>query len=447
MRQFVHAPGNGELGLNVSGNIAPSAGGATMRLPEPGEDWPFGTHYVLIPSPAEMRRLLGPPQESVRRARSSVYFAGLPNRARARLPLGMHDRFEEFIFADGQLHAADATGHARHMPAHLKIIRLSEVTIGAGETWDVSSSHSVWANLHFREELYVHVRIDRLIVAPGAKVEVHGNVLVLECGEIHMHGQASGDNRNAIDGFEISILPTRHPAYSQFRSTPGLEGKAGTHGGKGAHSKATKLIGTPFGPRLLRFSSNMDGAPGSNGTDSGNGITGQNGGMAMLADIRLGALIGFPPSSLRVVAQAGPGLPGGSGGDGGNGGAGGNGADGIDSQEGVIHGGIGAPGGDGGNGGNGGRGGSGGLSANVFLQARAADAECFALFSKESIGGLGGAAGTSGGPGTAGIPGHMADESAIAALHPAVSGRSGLAGLSGKSRSGPSIHLFTAPSE
>ncbi|WP_332879764.1 hypothetical protein [Massilia sp. S19_KUP03_FR1] len=357
----------------------------------------------------------------------------------------MHDRFEEFIFADGELHAPDAAGLAHHLPAHLKVVRLAEVSIGVGQSWDVSSSHSAWSGLHFREELYVHVRIDRLIVAPGSKIEVHGNILVLECGEIHMRGHESGSGWRAADGFEICILPTRYPAYSQLRSTPGLDGARGIHGANGRHSKATKVIGTPFGPRLLAFSSDLDGAPGADGTDGAMGTTGQNGGMSMLADIRIGVLTGFQPGSLRVFAQAGPGMPGGSGGTGGNGGAGGNGADGIDRLDGIVRGGPGGRGGNGGNGGNGGRGGSGGLSANVFIQVRAADADCIDLCSMDSVGGPGGAggsAGAHGGPGTSGV---MADETATTALLPGVTGRPGITGLSGKPRSGPAIHLFTEP--
>ena len=415
---------------------------SSSRLPGPGEDWPTGTHFVRVPSLQEMRRLVGPADDTIRRERSRHYFAGPHDRARARLRLGMHDRGEEYIFADGEIYAADAAGHIRHFPAHLKVVRLHDFHIGTDQIWDVTVSHTAWPGVDHREELYVYVHVDRLTVEPGASLEVHGNVLALQCGTIEMrHGQTSR-GREAVRGFEIKILPTRHPANGRSRSSPGRTGVPGPDGADGADSTASTVIGTPFGPRLLESSPNCDGERGSDGRDGTDGTAGQNGGMTMLADIRIGDLIGFEPGSLHISAQAGAGLPGGGGGRGGNGGAGGNGADGVDGIDGLVCGGGGGRGGNGGHGGNGGRGGNGGLASNVFIRIPAAQIACLDLQAKDSAGGPGGGGGSGGAGARGGRPG------ALAGSEPApggARGRDGAPGTPGKSRIGAKMHVYADP--
>jgi hypothetical protein len=293
----------------------------------------------------------------------------------------------------------------------------------------------------YREELYVLVRIDRLIVEPGSSLEVRGNILILECGEIEMrHADGSADI------FEIRIMPTWHPAYSSVRYAPAGMGRPGADGANGADSSSSIVVGTPFGPVLERRSDDKAGAQGADGEHGRNGGNGQNGGMTMMTDIRIGALSGFAPASLRVTAQAGAGRPGGAGGSGGNGGAGGNGADGLDGVGGRVSGGRGGDGGNGGNGGDGGRGGNGGLGSNIFIQVRKKDAGCLDLRPLDSVGGSGGSGGRAGIGGAGGTHGALADgvpQEARAAS--GVGGLDGKAGPPGKARAAPPMHVFTEP--
>lgn len=416
-----------------------------FELPPSAWDWPEGTHFVRL-SIDELRRRLGPADEAVRRRRSGVYFSAMPQIGRSRLPLGMHDRAEEYIFADGRICPDDADGHARHFPAHVKVVRLRNHRIGSGQCFDVSASHTAWRGVDYRQELYVLVRVDRLLVEPGSSLEVAGNILVLECGEIEML-RNERDRGSAEEGvFEVRILPTRHPAFSRVRSAPAARGRAGTSGADGADGCASTIIGTPFGPVLERIPGDPAGAPGADGEHAGNGGAGQNGGMTMLTDIRIGALVNFASASLRVSAQAGAGRPGGDGGSGGNGGRGGKGAEGLDGVGGLVRGGLGGRGGNGGDGGDGGRGGNGGLGSNIFIQIRAADVACLDLRSMNSIGGPGGAGGKRGAGGPGGAHGALAGaEPGEGCARSGADGQDGKAGTPGKARPGPRMHVLTEP--
>ncbi|QPF82757.1 hypothetical protein IC762_23820 [Bradyrhizobium genosp. L] len=416
---------------------------ATAPLPAPGEDWTVGTHFVEIPTLPDMRRLLGPADAAMRRARSQAFYGGAHDRARARLGLGMHDRGEEYVFADGQIHARDFLGQARHLPAHVKAVRLPSMRIESGQTWDLSVRHTAWKDVGAREELYVYVHVDRLTVAPGARIEIHGNVFILVCDEIVLHDGEAGRGPHGHDGLDIRILSTPHAAFSRFRAAPARPGLPGADGASGAGSRATAVVGTPFGPCLQEFSPDRDGEAGRDGGDGSDGTAGENGGMTMLADVRIGALTGFGPEQLRIFAQAGAGFPGGDGGQGGKGGDGGSGADGVDGIEGLSRGGHGGRGGDGGRGGSGGRGGNGGLASNIFIELPAAHRACLELCSKDSEGGAGGAAGPAGAGGHGGAHGACARPDAP--VLDGKPGRCGSAGAPGKPRSGPKMHVFTVP--
>lgn len=406
-----------------------------------GEVWPFGVSYHLIATLEDARRLLGPKDDAERAARSQVYFREMLDGARTKLRLGMHDRGEEYVFAGGSIHEADGGGLRRHLPLHLKVIHLPSHHIPAGESWDVTHLHTDWDGVGFREELYVMVIIEHLTVEPGAAIEVHGNAMVLEVGMIEFL-KAS----NSTNAFEIRILPTRHYAYSQHRRSLSASGARGRDGRSGDSSKAAELVGTLFGPRLVEGAGGRDGAPGEDGCNGYDGTAGMNGGMCMLADIRIGSLSGFLPGGLRIFAQAGAGQAGGDGGCGGNGGRGGGGAPGLDAIEGLIPGGFGGPGGNGGAGGNGGRGGNGGLASNIFIKVPAQVVECLDMCSLESQGGLGGASGRGGRGGDGGRHGAFADtsEGEISAC-PGADGSDGKAGASGKARPAAKMHLFPAP--
>nr|AAX36057.1 ORF325 [Leptospirillum ferrooxidans] len=306
------------------------------------------------------------------------------DNARAKLRLGMHDRGEEYCFADGRIHEEDAGGHRRHLPCHLKVIRLQRHHIPAKGIWDVTHLYTDWEGVFFREELYVMVIVDHLTVEAGAAIEVHGNVMVMELGEVEM---LPGSEASAV--FEIRVLPTRHHSYSQHRRGPSVSGNAGSDGADGESSRAYQLVGTPFGPRLVDGSGSRDRAAGGDGGNGGNGTVGMNGGMCM---------------------------PGGRGGVGGNSGAGGN----------------------------GGRGGNGGLSSNVFIKAPELQAGCLELRSLESLGGVGGAPGRGGRGGSGGRHGTRADLPTAEDFSPAgADGHDGKAGSSGRGRSAAKMHLFT----
>lgn len=422
-------------------------------LPSEGEEWPIGTYYVEISSLQDARRILGPESPEIRQRRSQLYFSQMKDKSRTRLRLGMHDRGEEYVFANGIIHQDDIAGQRRHLPLHVKVIRLSEYRIRRNDVFDVTSSHSNWPGLHFREELYVYVHIDTLIVEPGASIEVHGNVMILICDRIILDKNSvhapigSSTDESTLCLFEIRILGTRHPAFGQFRRLPAQDGRSGVDGKQGSNSNATQIIATPFGPSLQFFHDQLHGENGGHGTDGENGTSGQNGGMAMLADIRLGELVNFTPGSLKIIAQASPGCPGGKGGDAGNGGDGGDGADGLDGIEGLIAGGLGGAGGDGGQGGDGGRGGNGGLASNIFVQIPDSMAKYIDANSYDSEGGPGGVAGKGGTGGRAGESGTYAPDSEIPiSSHNPRHGRDGnqgRQGVKGRSRPGAAIHILT----
>jgi hypothetical protein len=406
-----------------------------LDLPRPGADWPAGVHTVRVPTIQDARRLLGPASEAVRRRRSQGFAGNLPNGARTKLRLGMHDRGEEYVFAAGEYVDSDPEGRARHFPLHLTVVRRETLRIGAGEVLDLTASCEAWPGLNLREELYLLVKVDRLCVGPGSAIEVRGNIFTLDCGVVEFDGAASDPP------FEVRIRGTRHPAYSLYRPGPAEPGQAGVDGALGQDSQATRLQATPFGALLDVVSQAFDGEPGCPGSAGGHGDNGQNGGMAMLADLRFGALKGFGRSGLLVSGQAGPGHLGEPGGRGGDGGAGGGGAGGLDGFAGFIRGGAGGRGGDGGAGGDGGRGGNGGLASHIFIEAPGSAAEIIGCESRRSLGGDGGAGGAGGRGGAGGPHGRCHERGSEAHAPAGAPGVHGAAGTPGRGRDGPQIHL------
>ncbi|WP_420386599.1 hypothetical protein [Roseivirga sp.] len=401
-----------------------------ISIEEIGEEWPEGTYLTEIPTLPLARQLLGPDDDAIRKIKSRYYYDELPNQARTRLRLGKHDRGEEYLIADGKIHDGDADGHRRHLPLHVKVIRYKNYSLEAGEVLDVTSSATYWPGLHFREELYVYMNIDRLVVKPGAKIMVRGNVFILDCQKIIFEGHEEQNQ----ESFAIHILGTAHAAYGSIRNSPGEAGQDGLNGQNGIHGSPLIKQGSLLGPVLLPGKGSPDGTDGEDGTDGTNGSNGQNGGMSMLADIRIGQLSHFEPGMLQIFGQASTGLPGGDGGKGGNGGHGGNGADGIDGHPGGKAG----KGGNAGQGGNGGFGGNGGLSSNIFVQLPTDYHDCLQLISKDSEGGEGGKAGEAGEPGLAGSNG---DYSSAPLPSNGLTAQPGKAGRKGRGRQGPSIVL------
>lgn len=417
-------------------------------LPRHVSDWRFGTHYVEIPSLEVARRMLGPSSAKIRRQRSAVYTRATGHQVRSRLPLGMHDRGEEYVLAGGYLTPGDLKAHAVHLPLHVKVIRQSEHRIGGNDVFDVTVSHTTWPGLPLREELYVYAKIDRLLVEPGAVLEVHGNVFILEVNEIVLLSSDSKRRLANQAAFEIRIRGTRHPAYSAIRNRPAFSGRAGIDGRHAKHNRSDSAHPSPFGPLPTNVSSDLNGADGADGSAGSSGGHGQNGGLAMLADLRIGALRDFAPGSLRISAQAGDGQPGGAGGPGGSGGHGGDGADGLHSVQFTRPGGRGGAGGKGGHGGDGGHGGHGGLASNIFIQIPATYRAQLDPVSLASCGGSGGQGGVGGMGGNGGKHGaHYQSKSVPAdqSTQRAKAGQPGMAGQSGRhgrSRPGPAIYIF-----
>jgi hypothetical protein len=396
--------------------------------PQGIDDLPQGVSYSLVPDLEHARRLLGPEHPTQRRARSRVFYRAGSYRQRARLRIGMHDRGEEYVFADGHIVPDDQDGHRRHFPLHVKAIRMGTLSVPAGVVLDASTTPDIWPGLHHREELYTIVRIDRLVMAPGSTLEITGDVALVVLGSVDADAAGGASGRPA----SLRILGTRHPAFSLARREPARTGADGVCGAPGTDGRGVRLVATPFGllsddPAASRDTSGGPGTPGGAGRDGAAGGPGQNGGMAMFADIRIGSLRGFDRGGFRVHAEAGAGQPGADGGRGGSGGRGGRGGDGRPP-------GPGGAGGPGGRGGAGGTGGSGGLSSNVFLTLPAADLLMLEAVSAPAAGGAGG----QGGPGGAGGSGGSGT------APPGEAGPAGRDGRAGKARSGPPIWIFDA---
>ncbi|MBA5779461.1 hypothetical protein H2509_20205 [Stappia sp. F7233] len=399
-------------------------------LPARLSDMPWGVSYVLVPDLATARELLGPRSDALRRRRGKVFFESRTYRLRNRLRLGMHDRGEAYAFADLPLEERDGEGQARHLPLHLKVIRLKALRLAPGQILDITSHHGTWPGLHFREELYVALVVDRVIAGPGSAIEVRGNVAVIDIGRLEL--PAGGEAG-------IRILGTDHPAFSSARTFEAKKGRDGLPGMDGAAGRPPTVRASFLGPQLADPGA-PDGHAGAPGEAGAAGTDGQNGGLAMLADIRIAALQGLRPGGLCIVGAAGAGRPGGAGGGGGAGGKGGDAAavpQGLDMAQGVP-----GPGGRGGDGGAGGRGGSGGLGSNIFVTAPRQFHGSIALQSQPGRGGPGGRGGAAG-PGGAGGRDHAGVSSGLTGQ----AGTAGADGSNGKTREGPPMWVFAPDSD
>lgn len=358
-------------------------------------------------------------------------FFNAPIAARRRLGQGMHDRGEAVLFAAGTIEEADLKGQSRHFPIHVKAISVSEKTIAAGESWDVSVRGEAW-DLDDMEELYVTVNVGRLVIEPGGSLVVRGNVFSLLCQQV-IHRTKAG-------AFEIGILPTPFSADFGHGPLDGPDGVDGAAGRDGVDGRKLEVERTLLGFRLREEPnlSVMNGTPGEEGKHGTDGSRGRNGGMCKLAELTLRSVTGH----LTVFAGAGEGGDGGRGGHGGKGGRGGDAGDGYKLWHSVIRGGNGGAGGHGSDGGKGGHGGNGGLASNIYIDVPAGDESKITRIagpSKSGKAGPGGLAGTGGaggrqgnGPETEfdGTPGQTG-----------TSGMAGRPGACGRSRPAPWIFL------
>lgn len=409
--------------------------------------WAEGIHHVTVDGLDTARLLFGTPRDETRRLRSEVFQGGL--EARQRLPQGMHDRCEEYVFAGaGRPSRSDLAGLANHLPLHYKVLRYRTLRIADGETLDVTVERKAhWPELDELEEMYVFLHVEHLVLGAGARIVVRGNVFAMECGTLEADAP-----RAAADGeaFDIGILPT---AFSVDRSTSantGSSGQPGQPGSDGADGLHLMVEGSLFGPRLVGVvppAGALDGVNGGDGAPGEAGQRGFNGGMCRLADLRVGQLRGFSSARpLRIFSQAGRGGDGGCGGAGGDGGNGGAGGQGVEASGMRIDAGHGGRGGRGGAGGDGGRGGSGGISSNIFVELPAHDHALVRYRSPPSEAGRGALAGEGGrgGRGGRGGVGVSSGNGAAAGVSGTrgEDGRSGVAGRDGRSRPGARMHLI-----
>lgn len=387
--------------------------------------------YLLLPTLEEGRRIGSMATPAQRELRQRTFF-NPPIAARARLGQGRHDRGEAYCFADGQLLPEDITGLNIHLPFHMKAVSVLRKVVRAGEVWDVSVRGDVWG-LDPMEELYTTVNVGELVLEPGAKIVVWGNVFSLLSQSLVSHGDAPGSE----SGYQIGILPTPFSLDTRKGPFHGDHGTRGVNGLRGAEGHSAVVENSLLGRFLTReiTPAEMAGAPGGDGLHGGSAGIGRNGGMCKLAEITLRSVTG----PVTVFAQAGAGGNGGRGGDGGNGGDGGTGGNGCALITGDLPGGIGGTGGRGGNGGAGGNGGNGGIASNIYVnvpEAAVPQVRCISLPS------LGGSAGMGGQGGTGGQPGRNGDgPGELPAPAAGESGAPGKNGLPGRSRPAPWIYL------
>lgn len=412
---------------------------------------PYGIALMRVPTPTQARALLAPADPEERRRRSAVFYRPKAYRARARLPIGQHDRMEEYLLADGSICETDTKGHDRHFPIHLKSIRLRELRLGAGEIADLSCrSAEDWPWLHYNEEVYLRVRIDRLLVAPGATVRWSGNIASVQIGSLVAERPLT-----ATAPFTVEIRGTPHHAYSALRREA-VPGAAGPPGANGRDGSISKVWHTPFGIRPIgrEPAAAMHGESGESGKSGGPGGQGRSGGMVMAAGIELLAMEGFGPGSLRLDVEAGRGEQGAAGGNGGSGGVGGCGAPGWAHPLDDNTAGHGGDGGAGGAGGTGGRGGTGGLASHIFLTLPYDRHHALELHARPAAGGAPGPGGCGGRGGRAGAGGRGADRpflgrkpDGVAGKHGAP-GKPGRAGAAGREGEPPPlwVHTISGPS-
>src|SRR5450755_3558268 len=226
-----------------------------------------------------------------RRARQAVFFH--PAIAiRSRLGQGVHDRCEAYVFADGTADHADRARLARHLPFAARQLSVLYRQVAAGEVWDLTVAAQE-LGLDGRDDLLNVINVGELVIDPGGRVIVQGNLMMLGC----QHLRVPAPSRRAAD-YQLGVLPTPHPVDARTGPRHGRAGAPGAAGQPGDQ---------------------MNGTDGTGGARGGNGGAGRTGGAAKTAEVTIGRLTG----PLTLVAAGGDGGRGGAGGKGGAGGDGG----------------------------------------------------------------------------------------------------------------------------
>jgi hypothetical protein len=379
----------------------------------------------------EQARQLSNAAAAERRARRAVFFH--PAIAiRSRIGQGVHDRCEACVFADGIVEDADRVWLARHFPFPARLLSVLYRHVAAGEVWDLTVAGRV-LGVDERDDVLNVVNVGELVIEPGGRVIVQGNLLILGC-QFLRHPAPAGE----AGDYQLGVLPTPH---SVDRRTGPLHGRAGAPGAGGMPGRAGNR---PAGvPTMIGFAlseppgDRMNGTGGSCGSRGGDGEPGRTGGAAKTAEITIGRLAG----PLTVVASGGCGGNGGDGGDGGAGGDGGDPAPGFRTPAGPVRPGRPGRGGRGGDAGSGGRGGNGGISSNVFVTLPARMAGQLHVMTYPALGGTGG---TGGRPGRGGKSGMRPGGPAVSAADDAT-GAPGKPGRDGVRRPAPEVFVNGGP--
>jgi len=385
---------------------------------------------LLLPS-LEHGRFLSMADEAMRAIRRRHFFNPVI-LARLRIGQGVHDRCEAGAFAGCAVAESDLAGLARHLPFHARALSVRRRVVATDSVWDVSVRGEAWG-LDARDDVISVVNVGELVLRPGARLIVQGNLFFLLCQRI-----VGSDRPEPAGSYHIGILPTPFSVDAREGPLHGAGGGAGRPGTVGAPGRTPPTVPTLLGPRLVGayLPQLQDGQAGGRGEDGSPGGAGRNGGAAKLAEITLREVVGH----VAILAAGGEGGHGGDGADGGAGGTGGAGADGVDARQITIPPGKGGDGGDGGRGGDGGAGGSGGIASNVYVLARTTDQGRIELRPLPAFGGPGGRAGAGGRGGAGGPPG-----SGGAAGAPGRNGDPGAPGRPGRDRPAPPMFLNEEP--
>ena len=388
------------------------------------------TTYFNFYEFAEAQKVFSNATPEQRQRRLETFFSPTLLK-RARLGQGKHDRGEAVVIAGAPVHDLDSKGINRHFPLRVKGISVLHKVVRENETWDVSVQREIWG-VDEMEELYVMVNAGILVLEPGAKILIRGNVFSLLCQQL-----ISEDVSDSSKSYQIGILPT--PYSVDFGRGPhnGTHGRDGNPGRDGVNGQPGELQYGTLGAWVPDQSTDrLHGSAGGHGGHGEDGTKGRNGGMCKLAEITVRQLRG----RLHLFSQAGAGGNGGNGGNGGDGGKGGDGAPGLNGFNKQIPPGTGGSGGHGGNGGKGGNAGHGGLASNIYLNVPNEALDQVSMTACDSTGGIGGAAGDAGHGGEHGIT--------LEADHPdndGPDGKPGTRGHDGRGRPAADLYLNDLP--
>jgi hypothetical protein len=135
----------------------------------------------------EQVRQLSQVSPAERRARQAVFFH--PAIAiRSRLGQGVHDRCEAYVFADASIDDADRDRLAMHLPFPARLLSVLYRRVAAAEVWDLTMEHRV-LGIDERDDLFNVVNVGELVIEPGGRVIVQGNLLVLGCQHLRHRRQ------------------------------------------------------------------------------------------------------------------------------------------------------------------------------------------------------------------------------------------------------------------